>query len=225
MYFSRLRPRPGAEKSPDFWRALGDGYQLHQLLWSHFGDAPERKRDFIYRVEMTSGLPTFYVVSARPPRSSEGPLSVECKDYDPRIEEGRSFLFSLKANPVVSKRDEDDRQHRHDVVMEAKQKLRAADPGNEAAFTAGLIQEAGAAWLEERMERSGFMIKPEEIRVDGYRQHVYQKPKARGAVRFSTLDFHGRLRVTDAGRFKETLYLGLGPAKAYGCGLLLIRRA
>ena len=45
----------------------------------------------------------------------------------------------------------------------------------------------------------------------------------RGRLRFSTVDLTGELVVTDAARFATTLASGIGRAKAFGCGLLLVR--
>ena len=42
---------------------------------------------------------------------------------------------------------------------------------------------------------------------------------------FSTLDFDGILTVNDPAAFLLALSRGFGAAKAYGCGLMLIRRA
>ena len=41
---------------------------------------------------------------------------------------------------------------------------------------------------------------------------------------FSTLDFEGLLTVSDPGTFLSSIVRGFGAAKAYGCGLMLIRR-
>jgi CRISPR system Cascade subunit CasE len=38
------------------------------------------------------------------------------------------------------------------------------------------------------------------------------------------LDFEGRLKIVDADRFKQALFEGIGSAKAFGCGLMLVRR-
>ncbi|MEA2080768.1 MAG: type I-E CRISPR-associated protein Cas6/Cse3/CasE [Pseudomonadota bacterium] len=44
-------------------------------------------------------------------------------------------------------------------------------------------------------------------------------------INFSTLDYSGLLTVTDPELFKAALFQGIGPAKAFGCGLLLVRPA
>jgi CRISPR system Cascade subunit CasE len=40
----------------------------------------------------------------------------------------------------------------------------------------------------------------------------------------NSLDLSGEVEVTDAERFTQLLTIGIGPAKAFGCGLMLVRR-
>ncbi len=49
--------------------------------------------------------------------------------------------------------------------------------------------------------------------------------KGNKEIRYNTMDFRGILTVTDSDQFANTLMQGLGKAKAFGCGLMLIRRA
>ena len=42
---------------------------------------------------------------------------------------------------------------------------------------------------------------------------------------YSTLDFEGVLTVSDPDTLLPAIARGFGAAKAYGCGLMLIRRA
>ena len=44
------------------------------------------------------------------------------------------------------------------------------------------------------------------------------------SIRLGLLDIAGTLAVTDADKLVQTLMNGVGPAKAFGCGLLLVRR-
>ena len=43
-------------------------------------------------------------------------------------------------------------------------------------------------------------------------------------MNWSALDFSGELTVIDPAAFIVALSKGIGPAKAFGCGLLLVRR-
>jgi len=42
---------------------------------------------------------------------------------------------------------------------------------------------------------------------------------------FSSIDFTGELQITDIEKFQHTLFNGLGRSKAFGCGLLMVKRA
>jgi len=224
MYMSRIRLRPEVKNYPGFWKKAGDEYQLHNFIWDVFSDSPERKRDYLYRREDVQGLPSFLAVSAREPRLSSGLWDVTPKEYDPVIREGQRLYFSLRANAVRTKRDKDGRQHRHDVVMEAKSRLKAEGiPKDEWPIEADIVQRAGYVWLAMRGESNGFSVKSGEIRADGYCQHRFLKPKGRNHVKYSTLDFTGVLTVTDPEAFRNALYVGLGAAKGFGCGLLMVR--
>ncbi|MCK9609141.1 MAG: type I-E CRISPR-associated protein Cas6/Cse3/CasE [Methylomonas sp.] len=41
---------------------------------------------------------------------------------------------------------------------------------------------------------------------------------------FSTIDFTGDMQIPDSEKFRQTLFNGLGRAKAFGCGLLMVKR-
>jgi len=47
----------------------------------------------------------------------------------------------------------------------------------------------------------------------------------RNRISFGSMDCSGQLNVADADQFESALMIGIGPAKAFGCGLLLIRPA
>jgi CRISPR system Cascade subunit CasE len=75
----------------------------------------------------------------------------------------------------------------------------------------------------------GFLVEDDEetqrVRVDGYSQHRLYKNKGCKPVELSTLEFNGILTVTDPATFVEKcLFTGIGPAKGFGCGLMLAKR-
>lgn len=199
-----------------------NGYQAHQLVWNLFADLPDRKRDFIYRHEAVNNWPTFYTVSKREPVDTAGMWEILPKEYNPHLRASQRLGFTLCVNPIRSRRDENGKQERHDVVMDAKLKLKK----DEKSFDLpDIVQEIGLRWLEERSASHGFSISPKGVRVDGYQQHRLFKGKGNKPITFSTLDFNGILTVTDPDVFVEKcLFDGIGPAKGFGCGLMLVRR-
>jgi CRISPR system Cascade subunit CasE len=130
------------------------------------------------------------------------------------------LAFSLCANPVVTKSERNGKPERHDVIMNAKKQLEQQDEAR--VHPAELIQNVGCDWLTKRAAKHGFQL--EQMRVDGYRQHRFKKAPSGQPVCFSTLEFNGLLTVTNPELFHQALCHGIGPAKSFGCGLLLVRR-
>ena len=187
----------------------------HKLLWTLFSDGPSRRRDFLWR-EADKGL--FYILSVRPPHDAHALFDLEPpKEFAPALASGDRLQFSLRANPTVARKTDAKRGKRSDIVMNA---IKPLPPESRAGARAAAMQEAGMAWLRRQGELHGFAV--ETLRVDGYR--VLRPPHRQAPMRIATLDFDGTLRVTDGAAFVRALTAGLGRAKAYGCGLMLIRR-
>lgn len=190
----------------------------HQLVWSLFAGDPDATRDFLWREDQHG---TFFILSARPP--GENPVfETETKEFAPTLAEGDSLRFSLRANATRSLKEPGTaRGKRADVVMAA---LKSVPPGERNESRPGLIASTGRTWLEAQGARRGFtLVEGAALRVEGYDQLKLPRPGAR-AITISVLDFEGLLHVTDPARFLVALALGFGHAKAFGCGLMLIRR-
>ncbi|MCK9555189.1 type I-E CRISPR-associated protein Cas6/Cse3/CasE [bacterium] len=206
-------------KSSAFEEIFTKGYALHQEVWDLFGDNPDRKRDFLYRLEYLGRMPLVYTVSARAPIDDIGLWHIESKDYSPKIEEGMKLGFSVRISPTV-KRD----GKRHDVVMDAKYKKRTQGGNGKISTqsTQELISDSCNGWLEKRAKENGFKIS--QFRADGYQQIQFNKAKGGKPVRYSTVDIIGTLEVVESRLFGDMLFKGLGPEKGFGCGLMLVRR-
>ena len=129
---------------------------------------------------------------------------------------------------------------RHDVVMHAKKQLllKQGFSGNakwadwkdsNKPLIYDLVQKNCARWLEGVAQRNGFEIAltneatPQQIlQVDAYTQN--KAGKRDRLINFSSVDFSGELLVTNPDLFQSALLNGIGHAKAFGCGLLLVRR-
>lgn len=190
----------------------------HHLVWSLFADDPERQRDFLWR-EMARG--EFFILSARPPEDRHGLFDIaEPKKFEPQLAPGDKLGFSLRANPVVRRQDPvRGRTVKHDIVMDA---LRLRE-GKRAEQRLPTVQEQGFAWLNRQGERSGFSIELKTVRVDGYERRRVPRKGAEPML-YSTLDYDGVLTVTAPAQFLDAVAAGFGSAKAYGCGLMLVRR-
>jgi len=226
-WLSRVTPRPGI----GYHQLVGlgdlDPYGQHQAIYRLFDLPPKeagagRPAPFLFRAEQQDGLPVFYVLSEQRPRDRQDLWWVEAKRYAPNIQQGDRLAFKLRGNPTVSRGAAGARGQRHDVVMDAKRRIGWKDlPESGRPNLAHLAYEAGACWLRDRQDRLGIELGDTDLRVDGYR--TWRQRGGKG-IALATLDFEGSFRVLDPVRFVDSLQAGIGPAKAFGCGLMLVRR-
>jgi CRISPR system Cascade subunit CasE len=243
MFLSRVEL--GSRAADDaFWREVSGAYGAHQALWRLMSRGEDHKRDFLFRAEDAAGRPSFLVLSAVPPEEPRGGFwSVESKPFAPSLAAGQRLRFRLRASPVVRRAEDVEgkarRVQRHDVVMDLTRSLR--ESGKPLPPLAERVGGAGGTWLAKQATGSGFRLSESEVevlgedglltsepkpsvRIDGYRQHRIIR-RGETPIRFSTLDFEGVLEVTDPGAFLARVCAGFGPQKAFGCGLMLLRRA
>lgn len=76
------------------------------------------------------------------------------------------------------------------------------------------------AWIKRKGEQGGFAVEEDSLRTIPRGREYFQKNGQRGL--HSAIDFQGMLSVTDPRRFQEAFIRGVGPAKAFGFGLLVI---
>lgn len=208
----------------------------HRLVWSLFAEDRDATRDFLFRRE-DRGAPTtrarFLVLSRRPPDRDSPLFDVETKAFAPALEKGDRLGFSLLANPAVTHwRVVDGKKvrRRDDVVMHA---LTTIPSGERAARRPQIIEAEGRRWLESQGARAGFAIwAADALKIDGYDQIEIGRDlvcaratRRRETIAASVLSFDGCLTVTEPELFLDNLARGFGRARAFGCGLMLIRRA
>lgn len=226
MFLSRIELRRDLEEHPELLASVGQAYGVHQLVWTLMSRSPGQKRDFLYRQEGAGREMRLYVLSTHEPRDEQGLWSVKTKPYAPGLEVGQSYRFLLRANSTVARSrgvDRKQRSLRHDVVMDLKFRMKAS--GETLPPVTELVQKAGEDWLLARASRHGFSLRPGTVFVDGYRQEKVAAVKGtrNRTIEFSAFDFEGGLTVTEPDLFRAALLGGLGRARAFGCGLMMIQ--
>lgn len=199
-------------------QGAGDGG--HRLIWTLFPDTDGKTdRDFLFR---TVDDRTFLILSQRAPQDAHGIWCLEPpKPFLPEPRVGERYTFLLRANPAVKPfHGAGPGADRGDAVMHAKKAARAADLSWDREAEA----DAALCWLLKREERLGVQFLRQATSATGYRQVSIGRRGAR-SIRFSTVDYEGHFEVTDPDRLMSALTRGVGKAKAFGCGLMLIRRA
>lgn len=187
----------------------------HNLLWSVFSDGPARRRDFLWREDRDG---SFLTLSARKPAQTDLFETHRIRDFAPVLAQGDQLDIQLRCNATRTKRD----GARVDVVMDALHALPQSDRAEERMRLAG---SEGHAWLARQGDKAGFRLLVSEVTDYNTTVLTGHRGPRKGQPQFGILDLSGRIEITDPVAFFAHLPVGFGRAKAFGCGLMLIRRA
>lgn len=197
------------------WEFARNPYDFHRQLWRMFPGEPKETRNsneetrqgFLFRVEENpTGRPACFLVQSRmPPKSTAGLMVVGIREFHPQPVNGQRLGFLLTANPIKT-------------ITDAQ---REAKPGKVSEkCRVPLIREADQRdWLARKLADAA------EIADASLLPHApmyFRKGNRPGKL--ATVTFSGVLTVLHSERLTELLENGVGPAKGFGCGLLLVRR-
>ncbi|MFJ3840586.1 type I-E CRISPR-associated protein Cas6/Cse3/CasE [Streptomyces sp. NPDC090054] len=203
-----------------------------RTLWRLDSDNPHRPHLFV----LTTDKPdwTHLVEQAGWPGAEGEHYAI--RDYTPLLQQlapGRAFAFRLTANPVQNTTRPDKPTDRQQTRIDAGGRRRGFRLGHRTAA-------AQLDWFLTRTARWGFDIPtaphldgtqdaagepPRDIRITTRQRRSFGKgPRTtkEAQVVMNSVTFEGRLRITDPAQFTEHLLAGIGPSKAYGCGLLTL---
>lgn len=185
-------------------RALTDVYRLHQLVMKGFAAYAATGR-ILYRVEPgeRSGQMTVLVQSLQTPDwscfadANHGVVSARVKEFSVIFKAGDSYIFRLRANPVVTR--------------DGKRR--------------GLIRdEPLLEWLGKKEDKIGVRFGSMTVVDEGYVTGTKGGEAKKHRMSLKVARFEGALEVVEPVLFQETFSSGIGPAKAFGCGLLSLAR-
>jgi len=225
MYLHKIIPDAGHLKK--YKRQYErEAYFIHEKIWQLVSRSKNQKRDFLYRVEYDAykNVKSILLLASHPVQSTDEMQIQVSPTYDPQITVGELLHFRLRANPVV-KRKENGKSKEYGLIIDAKHQLKKK--GLECSEDYSLdeiIHEKGMEWLERKGIQHGFHVENWNVAV-GSDDEYSVNANGKNNFLIRTLDFEGKLTVTDTGLFIKALFQGIGSAKAFGCGLLLVRRA
>jgi len=200
-------------------------YEMHRTLQRAFeGDRVEAGMLYRVDVDRATGVPTVIVQSQADPRwdflaqlpryvLDTGEPNPEHKPFIPVFSAGQLLHFRLRANPA--------------------RKLSNRRIGNRNGVRVGLYTEdEQLAWLARKGEEGGFRLLSCHVVPEG---KVYGKKTSpetldeegrptKHEMQHFAVRFDGVLQVTDPEALLGTLRCGIGPAKAFGFGLLSLAR-
>ena len=199
-----------------------------RLVWTLF-PGRQASRDFLWRAD---GRGRFLVLSHRPPVQSDLFRPLETTEFTPVLTVGDRLAFVLRVNATKDRRlpeQPDGRRpsRRVDLVMDALygesgQAVAGRDRAdNRPAKRMEIADRVAADWLGGQGNRHGFAL--DRVRAEDY--SVRRIPRGRHSpATLGVLDLSGLLTVTEPAAFVAALGAGFGRARAFGCGLMLIRR-
>ena len=202
-----------------------DVYLLHKKIWELVSRNESQKRDFLYRVEYAAyqNIKHIYLLAPNQISSQKNIKIAVSPRYQPQLETGEFLFFKLRANPII-KRKENGKAKEYSLVMDAKHQFKKNGQNYQEQFSLDeLIHDVGMKWLIRKGEQHGFSVKQFEVKTNNDCEYSIKLP-GKKVFTLRTLDFEGKLKIVDADRFKKSLFNGIGSAKAFGCGMMMVKR-
>ncbi len=201
MYLSQLTLN---QRSPQLRKELNDYYELHRTLMRAFPNHDQGGCGHVlFRIDLdtASNLPMLLVQSDKRPNWDQPPFVHQYVLQNPQCKEVEPHFQS---------------------EMVLRFRLRAnptrKDPKTGKRY-AHLTTEKQLEWLQRKLSQCGASLYDHINIPEGWRQ------SKGSSVKHYAVRFEGTLRIIHPSKFKETWEQGIGPAKAFGFGLLSIAKA
>lgn len=184
--------------------ALSDCQRMHRMINGLFATDREGAQ-LQYRVQNTGRSCAVYLYSDMPiDRSRLLPFMTFVGERDlgawlASMTEGRTLSFDLVTMPSKKERGE---------VNSRRRILREADKRS--------------AWLARKAEQNGFVLLDVHELESASLTGKHEKERG-GYMVWDTYHYRGILQITDSERFRKALQTGIGPGKAYGLGMILLK--
>ena len=185
---------------------IHDVYDWHQRVWECFPGRNGQQRDFLTRLdEKDDGFRLLIVSPITPGRPDWCPPDVwRTKPIPESYFTHSRYRFQLCANPTkkvaVQNPDGSFKKNGRREPLRSREDL--------------------AAWVQRKGEECGFLVEQETLRTIPRGREYFLKNGTRGL--HNAVEFQGVLAVTDSEKFHETFTRGVGSAKAFGFGLLIL---
>lgn len=204
-----------------------------RILWRLDSDNPYRPALYV----QSSSKPDWgEIVSQAGWPNADGPHA-QIADYSRllgSLRTGAQFAFRVKVSPVQNTKTPD-----KPTPAQAARTL----PAKRSFRTGHRTAASQLDWFLKRSSGWGFLLPeaisdnpspaanggerlPHDLRITARERLTFRKNggKQHGTVTIHTALVEGRLEITDPERFSAAILSGLGPSKAYGCGLLTVAK-
>ena len=195
------------------WRQACNPYELHRALWKLFPDRADDERSFLFRVERQEqgvGAEVLLQSEWQPIPQATASRVLGSKRLALDFQEGQRLRFRLRANPVKTIKDE----RKGTVDRNGKTYTRTSR-------VPLLREQEQQTWLVRKLEGTASLealLIEQEMPLFFHKESRQGRAGHRGKVQ--PVRFDGILQVQDPIAFLALVQQGVGPAKAFGCGLL-----
>lgn len=200
------------------WDTIVNPYEAHRALWKIFPEQKDKKRAFLFRTEKQikrQGAQVLMLSDEEPGELTSMAKVLASKIWLPHFEAGMQLRFRIRANPVKK-------------ILDAKGRTKMHSPDEIKPCRVPLIrQDEQQAWLARKLAPGATLqsiLIQQELPLYFHKKGMVVEPgNARNKIQ--PVLFDGLLTVDNPEAFISLLRQGIGPAKAFGCGLLSLAPA
>ena len=173
---------------------IRDAYAWHQKLWEAFPGRDGEKRNFLFRIDDAGrDICVLMLSHSEPDKPAWGYW--ELKPIADSFLQHNTYRFQLKANPTMR---------------------RASDKRRLGIYQEDRLYE----WIQRKADQNGFDVRTKDVTISAPVEEYFVKNSRRG--KHVAVDFQGVLSVNDRTAFIKAFENGIGSAKAFGFGMLML---
>ncbi len=174
---------------------IKDNYDWHKRLWDCFPDCKNDNRFFLFKVDDKERFFQIFMLSEK---EIIAPIwgKWQSKIISENFLNYELYKFEIKVNPTMRQ--------------------------NQTRKRIGIYKETDLKnWIERKAKSSGFVIEENSISFSPPISDFFYKNKKR--CKHITVTFKGILKVTDRNLFVNSFNNGIGSAKSFGYGMLMLQ--
>ncbi len=202
MYLTKLMvPLTGRKEYQMLW----DCQQMHRFLCKLFDD-DRKSHNILYRTNVAENQMHIYLSSDVPPDKIPSDVHLagqrDLTEWTSTLQEGTVLGFDLVAAPTKKVyQSERNRNSQRKILRDPEERYQ---------------------WLLRKGEQNGFLVLQAEERAPVHLYGRHEAPKG-GNMYLDGYHYQGVLQIGDADAFRKAILQGIGPGKAYGMGMLMLK--
>lgn len=192
-------------------KLIRNPYLVHKALWGLFDNSPDQKRDYLFRIEKRQfSIAAVLLQSDREPvaRGNDKPTLIASKPFSPVFAIDVHLRFYAVCNPVKTISDESGRKNAKGEVKKCRVPL--------------IREDEQINWFTNKLKDGA---KIENIEAQKLPPLYFRKAKEARSGKIQPVAFRGVIKVVNPDALFNIFRSGIGPAKAFGCGLLSLAKA